>query len=118
MVFSLGTVILLTSSIAQAQFGGVSVQIGGNGYGNSNFRNFGYGNSNYRNYGYGNSNYRNYGYNYTPFQSYYPNYRNINNGYYNNGFYNNNLNRGFTFSSPNFYVGPQRGSTVRRFRRW
>ena len=108
MVFSLGTVILLTSSIAQAQFGGVSVQIGGNGYGNSNFRNFGYGNPNFRNYGY----------NYSPYQSYYRNYGNINNGYYNNGFYNNNLNRGLSLGLPNYYVAPQRGYSARRFRRW
>jgi len=106
-VFSLGAVFLLSSTIAQAQFGGVSVQIGGYGYGNPNYRNFGYGNSNFRNYGYNNPTYRNY----------YPSYGNNNNGYYNNGYYNNR-NGGYLYSSPNYYFAPQRAYPVQRFRRW
>jgi len=113
-LLSLGAVFLLSSTIAQAQFGGLSLQLGGYGYGNPNYRNFGYGNSNYSNYGYNNSTYRNY----------YPSYRNNNNGYYsNNGYYNNNgfynnRNGGYVYSSPNYYFAPQRAYPVQRFRRW
>jgi len=112
IVFSLGSVVFLGSSIAQAQFGGLSLQFGGSGYGNPNFRNYGYGNPYYRNFG----NYSNYN----------PNYRNYNNGYYNNGYYNNgyynrgfnsNLNNTYRYTSPNFRT-PQLGYPVRRARRW
>ena len=106
--FSLGAIILFAGGIAQAQFGGVSVQIGGNGYGN-NYRNLGYGNpyygnSYYGNYGSRNLNYSNYGYS--------------NNGYFNNGYYNNGWNGGYINSVPNYYRAPIGAAPIRRLRRW
>ena len=110
IVFSLGSVIFLGSSVAQAQFGGLSFQIGGSPYGNSNFRNFGYGNPYYGNYG-----------NFPNSRNFSPGYRSYNNGYVNNGYYNrrfnNNLNNTYRYTSPNYRI-PQRGYSIPRARRW
>ena len=105
--FSIGIIFFLANGTAKAQFGGLSVQMGGYGYGNSNYGNFGYGNPYYGNYGY----------NYPNYRGYYPTFGGYNNGYYNRG-YNNSFNNGYRFNSPNFYATPQRGYSVRRFRRW
>lgn len=113
---SFGTVLLLTGSLAHAQLGGLSLQLGGNGYG-TNYPSYGY--NNYGNY---NPGYSNNGY----FNNGYSNSRYFNNGYsnnrsYNNRYYNNNLNRGYTYRSnrsPNYYVVPQRSSPVRGIFRW
>jgi hypothetical protein len=105
---SFGTVLLLTGSLAHAQLGGLSLQLGGTGYG-TNYPSYGYNNyGNYNpGYGYSNNGYLNNGYS--------------NNRSYNNRYYNNNLNRGYTYRSyrsPNYYVVPQRSYPVRRIFRW
>ena len=112
-IAALGATIVLTSSLAQAQFGGVQVQVGGYGTG-VRIGNLGYGNGYYGGYGngYGNGfvypSYGNYGSRYGSYS---------NSGYYNNGFgYNTYPNAGYTYLAPRYYSAPIRSYPVRRYR--
>ena len=110
---ALSAAIFLTCSSAQAQFGGVQVQVGGYGSG-VRIGNLSYGNGFYGGYGNGygngffNPSYGNYG-------SQYGNYSN--GGYYNNGFgYNNYPNAGYRYVAPRYYAAPIRSYPMRRYR--
>jgi hypothetical protein len=112
------------SGFAEAQFGGLQLQIGGNGTG-ARIGNFSYGNGNYGGYGNGyyggygngyNGGYRNgFGNSYYG-NSYYGNrsrYGSYSNGFYNNGF---GANPGYRYAAPRAYVTPNRSSYARRYR--
>jgi hypothetical protein len=100
-----------SSQAAHAQFGGLSVQVGGYGsgvrvggysYGNGFYNSYGNG---YRN-GYGNPFYG------TPYTS------SFNGGYYNNGRPYTGLypNFGYSYVAPPYYYAPVRPYPIRRFR--
>ena len=101
-----GLALLLTCSAAQAQFGGVQVQVGGYGSG-VRVGNFAYGNGYYGGYGYGN------GFA-TPYYSNYGNYYNR----YNNGFGNNAYpTYGYGYVAPRYYAPVRTYQVpVRRYR--
>ena len=112
---ALSAAIFFTCNSAQAQFGGVQVQVGGYGtgvrIGNLGYSNGlygGYGNGYGNGYGYANPYNGNYG-------SQYGNYSN--GGYYNNGYgYNNYPNAGYTYVAPRYYAAPIRSYPMRRYR--
>ncbi len=110
-----GTSVFLYSNLAQAQFGGVQVRVGGYGTG-VRVGNFSYGNGLYGNYGNG------YGYGNGFANPYYGNYSSgygsyQNRGYYNNGFgYNNYPNAGYRYVAPQYYSVPTRSYPIRRYR--
>lgn len=102
----------LVGNVAQAQFGGVQVQVGGYGTG-VRVGGFGYGNGFYNNYG------NNFG---NGYQNRYGNYRQMNGFYLNNG-YNSSYgnvygypNAGYRYSTPRYYSAPVRRYSSRRFR--
>jgi hypothetical protein len=109
---ALGMALFFCSSSAQAQFGGVQVQVGGYGSG-VRIGNFGYGNGSYNGYGYGN---RGYGYGNGFASPYYSNYGSRY-GAYNNGFrYNSNPSYGYGYAAPRYYAAPIRTYPMRRYR--
>ena len=118
MVATCGVAFVFTSSLTQAQFGGVQVQMGGYGSG-LRMGNFGYGNGYYGSYGagLGNQFYGNpyYGNRYTSGFGGYNTYGDR--GYYGNGItYNRNFGLNRQYLAPRVYIAPRGGTVVRRFR--
>jgi hypothetical protein len=115
-----GLAIFLTSSLAQAQFGGIQIQVGGYGSG-VRVGSYGYGNGYYGNGYYGNGYYGGNGYGNGFASPYYSNYSSrygsYPSGYYNNGFgYHTYPTYGYGYSSPRYYAAPVRSYAVRRYR--
>jgi hypothetical protein len=104
---------VFSSSVTQAQFGGVQVQVGGYGSG-VRVGSYGYGNGYYGGYrgGFVNPYYGNqYSRNYGGFNTY------GNGGYYGNGFrYNNYPSLNYGYRASRAYIAPLRSVTARRFR--
>ena len=113
VIAALGAAFVSSSSAVYSQFGGVQVQVGGNGTG-VRVGNMVYGNGYYRGYGNGfgnqyNGNYGNYGYG--------SRFGNYSNSYYNQGIgYNNFPNYSYRYVAPRAYTVPLRNYPLRRYR--